>query len=333
MICTERFKKLPKDNEIATKDKGKCYLISIVIPIFNEQDVLPTLYSRLKEAISHIDMPTEIIFVNDGSIDTSMDVLLEFMSHDEDVRILDFSRNYGHQAALSAGMQYSCGNAVITMDADLQHPPELIPELIKKWEEGYDVVYTCRTITANATFFKNITSTFFYEMINKLSKINIPQGAADFRLLDQKVIESFRLLNEQRLFIRGLISWMGYRQIGIPYEAPERCAGTSKYTLFRMIRFAIDGITSFSSVPLYFSASIGLFISLISFIYGVFVIYSWLFTGKVIEGWTSLMVVSLFVGGIQLITLGILGVYIGRVYDEAKRRPRYLLRQKFGFDE
>jgi len=309
------------------------YLISIVIPVFNEQEVLPTMYDRLKEAISRIDMPTEIIFVNDGSIDNSMGVLLEFMSRDEDVRILDFSRNYGHQAALSAGMQYSRGNAVITMDADLQHPPELIPELIKKWEEGFDVVYTCRTTNANATFFKNITSTFFYEIINKLSNINIPQGAADFRLLDQKVIDSFRLLNEQRLFIRGLISWMGYRQIGIPYEAPERYSGTSKYTLFRMIRFAVDGITSFSSVPLYFSASIGIFISLISFIYGAFVIYSWLFTGTVIEGWASLMIVSLFVGGIQLITLGILGVYLGRVYDESKRRPRYLLRQKFGFNE
>lgn len=308
-------------------------LISIVVPVFNEQEVLPQFYLSIYKIIEKMRISYELIFVNDGSSDKSMEIIMEIIKNNSNVKSLEFSRNFGHQAAIAAGLDYAKGAAVITLDADLQHPPELIPELIEKWHQGYDIVYTSRKDTVDSSHFKKFTSSFFYSAINTLSRIDIPAGAADFRLLDRNVVEAFRSMSEHRLFLRGLVSWMGYRQIGIAYEAPARFAGKSKYSLIRMIRFAADGITSFSSIPLYISAFIGIIISILSFIYAAFVIYSWLFTDRNIEGWTSLMVVVLFMGGIQLITLGILGAYLGRVYDETKGRPRYLVRQAYGFTE
>jgi polyisoprenyl-phosphate glycosyltransferase len=306
-------------------------VISLVLPIFNEEEVLPQLYSRISGVVGRLDEVVEIILVDDGSTDDSINILQNIRSENKNFKILQFSRNFGHQAAITAGLEYAQGDAVITMDADLQHPPELIPDLIKMWKEGYDIVYTCRKDTADASAFKKITSQFFYSIINRLSNIEVPDGAADFRLLDRKVVEAFLSFSERRLFIRGLVSWMGYNTIGIPYDAPARAAGNSKYSLIRMLKFAADGITSFSSIPLYISALMGLFISLLSFIYAAFVFYSWLFANKTIEGWTSLMIAVLFIGGVQLIALGILGTYLGRIYDETKRRPRYLVCREYGF--
>lgn len=308
-------------------------MISIVIPVFNEQDVLLQFYQHTCKVVMQMNIPYELIFVNDGSSDKSMKIIVEIIKNNNNVKSVEFSRNFGHQAAIAAGLDYAEGEAVITLDADLQHPPELIPELIKKWQQGYDVVYTCRKDAADSNLFKKYTSSFFYKVINYISKVDIPAGAADFRLLDRKVVEAFRSMNEHQPFIRGLVSWMGYRQIGIAYEAPARYAGKSKYSLIRMIGFAVDGIASFSSIPLYISALLGVIISMLSFTYAVYVIYSWLFTNRNVEGWTSLMVVILFIGGIQLITLGILGTYLGRIYDETKGRPRYLVRQAYGFNE
>jgi len=308
-------------------------MISIVVPVFNEQDVLLQFYQHICKVVTHINMSYELIFVNDGSSDKSSEIIVGIIKNDNNVKSVEFSRNFGHQAAIAAGLDYAEGEAVITLDADLQHPPELIPELISKWQQGYDVVYTCRKDTEDSNLFKKYTSLFFYKIMNSLSKVDVPAGTADFRLLDRKVVDAFCSMNEHRPFIRGLVCWMGYRQIGIAYQAPARYAGKSKYSLTRMIGFAVDGIVSFSSIPLYLSALMGLIISMLSFAYAIYVIYSWLFTNRNIEGWTSLMLVVLFIGGIQLITLGVLGTYLGRIYDETKDRPRYLVRQEYGFNK
>ena len=312
---------------------GGNFMISIVVPVFNEQDVLLQFYQHICKVVTHINMSYELIFVNDGSSDKSSEIIVGIIKNDNNVKSVEFSRNFGHQAAIAAGLDYAEGEAVITLDADLQHPPELIPELISKWQQGYDVVYTCRKDTEDSNLFKKYTSLFFYKIMNSLSKVDVPAGTADFRLLDRKVVDAFCSMNEHRPFIRGLVCWMGYRQIGIAYQAPARYAGKSKYSLTRMIGFAVDGIVSFSSIPLYLSALMGLIISMLSFAYAIYVIYSWLFTNRNIEGWTSLMLVVLFIGGIQLITLGVLGTYLGRIYDETKDRPRYLVRQEYGFNK
>ena len=307
-------------------------MISIVIPVYNEEEVLSQLHNDLYKSIQDLNTVFEIIFVDDGSTDKSLNILSDLYKKYKNIKILQFSRNFGHQAAILAGMQYAKGDAVITMDADLQHPPELIPELIKKWKEGYEIVYTCRMSTADSSAIKNLTSKLFYKFINILSNIDIPEGSADFRLLDRKVVDALLSFDERRLFLRGIVNWMGYRSLGIPYNAPARAGGSSKYNFIRMASFAVDGITSFSSIPLYISALFGLIISFFSFIYAAFVLYIRLFTDQSIEGWTSLMVVLLFIGGVQLIALGVIGMYLGRIYDEAKRRPRFLIPNKIGFE-
>jgi polyisoprenyl-phosphate glycosyltransferase len=306
-------------------------MISIVVPVYNEQDALPELYKRVVQVMKTVDMSYEIIFINDGSTDKSLEIMLELCGKNEDVKVLEFSRNFGHQVAIAAGLDYSSGEAVITMDADLQHPPELIPELIKKWQDGYKVVRTCRQATANTSYFKNISSRFFYFIINRLSEDYIPPGAADFQLLDRSAVESFRRVGERTLFLRGLVSWMGYKQIAIPYEASSRYGGESKYSFIRMLRFAIDGTTSFSSMPLYFAGFIGIIISILSFAYAGFAIYARLFTNRALPGWTSVMAAVLFLGGVHLISVGIQGAYLGRIYNEVKARPRYLINNKYNF--
>lgn len=307
-------------------------MISIVVPVFNEEEVLPVLYYSIVEVMKQLAMPFELILVNDGSTDRSMDVMLDFHQRDKNVKVIELSRNFGHQIAVMAGLDYASGEAVITMDSDLQHPPELIEQLIKKWQQGYDVVFTNRDHTENANLFKTITSRLFYAIVNRLAEVNIPVGSADFRLLDRKVVEAIRALGERAVFLRGLVSWVGYRQAAIHYKAAPRYGGESKYSFMRMLRFAIDGVTSFSSIPLYISAFIGMIMSVFGFIYGAFAIYSRVFTGYVVEGWTSVIVTVLFLGGINLIILGIQGTYMARIYNEVKGRPRYLVRRAYGVD-
>jgi polyisoprenyl-phosphate glycosyltransferase len=308
-------------------------MISIVVPVLNEAENLPELYRRISAVMNHVHLSFELIFVDDGSTDRSLNIMLELSEKDKNVKIIQLSRNFGHQLAIIAGVDYAQGEAVIMMDGDLQHPPELIEKLIEKWQEGYEVVCTCRDVTEDVSLFKMITSRCFYTLIYHLAEVNISAGTADFRLLDRSVVESLRSFGERSIFLRGIINWLGYRQAAIHYRADARYSGESKYSFLRMLRFAMDGITSFSSIPLYISAFTGIIISFSSFIYALMVIYVRIFTDRVVEGWTSVMVALLFLGGIHLITLGIQGIYLGKVYTEVKGRPRYLIRRVYGTDE
>jgi dolichol-phosphate mannosyltransferase len=307
-------------------------LISIVVPIFNEEAVIPHFYERLKKVISSQAMDYEMIFVNDGSTDQSMEKLLKLSQSNPRIKIIELSRNFGHQIAITAGLDHANGQAIVIMDGDLQHPPEVIPELIQKWKEGYELIYTIRKETKDASYFKRISSSVFYWLINKIGDIPIPKYGADFRLIDRKVLESMKLLRERSRFMRGLFNWVGYSQTGVEFKADVRYAGVTKYSLKKMIQFALDGIVSFSSFPLRISTYFGFVISIISFIYAAFAIYARLFTNIVLPGWTSILVAVLFLGGVQLITIGLLGEYIGRIYNEVKQRPLYIIRNKFGFE-
>lgn len=308
-------------------------MISIAVPIYNEEKNIHEFYKRLNSVMEDIQNLYEIIFVDDGSSDASFEIISEICAVDKKVKIIQLSRNFGHQIALTAGIDYACGDAVIMMDADLQHPPELIPELIKKWKEGYDIVYTIREESKDYRWFKKFTSRFFYTLLNKVSKIDIPEGVADFRLLSRPVVESLKNFKERNRFIRGLISWIGYKKIAIPYIAEKRFAGKSKYSFDKMLRFAISGITSFSSVPLYISVILGFIIAGFSFACALQAIYAKFFTNKTVPGWTSILVSVLFLGGIQLIAIGILGEYLAKVYDEVKQRPLYIVERTKGFNE
>ena len=307
-------------------------MISIIVPVFNEEGSLPELYRRITAVMKQLDMSFELIFVDDGSTDRSFEIMLEMIEKDNSVKIIQLSRNFGHQLAIIAGIDHAHGDAVITMDGDLQHPPELIAKLIEKWHEGNEIVYTCRDETQDVSLFKKFMSHCFYTVINPLAEVNIFPGAADFRLLDRSVVESLRAFGERSIFLRGIINWVGYRQAAIRYKAAARFSGESKYSFLKMLQFATDGITSFSSIPLYISAFIGIGISLCSFIYAANVVYLRLFTDRVVEGWTSVMVGLLFLGGIHLLTLGIQGIYLGKIYKEVKGRPRYLIRRVYGID-
>jgi polyisoprenyl-phosphate glycosyltransferase len=308
-------------------------MVSIVVPVFNEEENVPELHRRVSAAMKYMNLSFELIFVDDGSTDRSLDIMLEISEKDKNVKIIQLSRNFGHQVAIIAGIDHAYGEAVIMMDSDLQHPPELIEKLIEKWQEGYDVVYTCRDQTPDVSRFKKLTSYCFYMLVNYLAEVNISPGTADFRLLDRNVIESLRTFGERSIFLRGIINWVGYRQAAIRYRAAARYSGESKYFFLRMVRFALHGITSFSSIPLYISAFLGMIISFCSFLYAGMVIYMRLFTDRVVEGWTSVMVALLFLGGIHLITLGIQGIYLGQVYKEVKGRPRYLIRRVYGANQ
>jgi dolichol-phosphate mannosyltransferase len=302
--------------------------ISIVIPAYNEEGNL----SEIRKAIDHVfhNLPNykyEIIFVNDGSRDRTQDFLEDMSLSFPEVRYIEFSRNFGHQYAVKAGLDLADGNAVISMDADLQHPPALIPEMIRKWEEGYDIVYTIRKYPKSISRFKRSTSDFFYRILSKLSDVELEKGSSDFRLLDASVIDVIRDGTESDVFLRGLVKWVGFRQYAIPFVAGERFAGESKYSLGKMFRFAFTGITAFSVKPLYLAAYLGFFFSLVSLLYIPYVIYSFMNHSE-ISGWASLIMTVVFFGGVQLIILGILGIYMGKIFKQIKGRPNYIIRSK-----
>lgn len=302
--------------------------ISIVIPAYNEEGNL----SEIRKAIDHVfhNLPNykyEIIFVNDGSRDRTQDFLEDMSLSFPEVRYIEFSRNFGHQYAVKAGLDLADGNAVISMDADLQHPPALIPEMIRKWEEGYDIVYTIRKYPKSINRFKRSTSDFFYRILSKLSDVELEKGSSDFRLLDASVIDVIRDGTESDVFLRGLVKWVGFRQYAIPFVAGERFAGESKYSLGKMFRFAFTGITAFSVKPLYLAAYLGFFFSLVSLLYIPYVIYSFINHSE-ISGWASLIMTVVFFGGVQLIILGILGIYMGKIFKQIKGRPNYIIRSK-----
>lgn len=307
-------------------------LCSVVIPSYNEELVIQETYKRLKTVMDSINEPYELIFVNDGSKDNTAVIIRKLCEADKRVKLVDFSRNFGHQLASTAGMDYSSGDTVVLIDADLQDPPELIPEMIKKWREGYEVVYGVRIKRIGETFFKKLTAKLFYRFMRSMTEVDMPLDTGDFRLIDRKVCDALKAANEKNRFIRGLISWLGFKQIGIEYVRDKRFAGETKYPLKKMIKFAFDGITSFSYKPLKLATYFGTAISGLSFLYLLVVLYQRLFTDKTVAGWASTLAVSLFFNGIVLIILGIIGEYIGRIYDEVKGRPLYIVRETFNIN-
>lgn len=304
---------------------------SIVIPIFNEEEVIPEFYKRIKKVMDSSGDDYELIFVNDGSVDSTSALIKEFCKKDNSVKVLEFSRNFGHQIAISAGMDFATGDAVVIIDADLQDPPEVIPNMIKKWKEGYEIVYGRRIKRKGETVFKKITAYVFYRFLKTMTNYDIPLDAGDFRLVDRKVCDAMCNITEKSRYMRGLISWIGFKQSYVEYDRDERYAGKTKYPLGKMIKFAMDAITSFSYKPLRLATYLGFILSFVSFFYLLIVIYQKLFTNTTIVGWTSAIAVNLFFNGIILIILGIIGEYIGKIYKETKNRPLYILRDKIGF--
>lgn len=302
--------------------------ITIVIPSYNEESNIEKLLESLNEAIVSLNYNFKILFVDDGSIDGTILKLKSLAREQHNLFYIELSRNFGHQNALKAGIDYAKLNsdAVISMDGDLQHPPALIPELIARWEDGYDVVYTVRAETESLSYFKNKTSKWFYSLMNKLSEIKFEPGTADFRLIDKRVAEVFSDFTENELFIRGIINWVGFSQYAVDYMPQDRYSGKSKYTLSKMIRFAIQGITSFSTRPLYFAVFLGLGLSIFSIIFfSIYVGYS-LYFGHPISGWASVITAIVFFGCLNLIVLGIIGIYIGKLFMQSKGRPNYLVK-------
>jgi len=304
----------------------KEFLLSIIIPCYNEAENITVLYQELKKYVN--SYKHEIIFVNDGSSDDSIDIIKTLQQSDSSVNYISFTRNFGHQNALKAGYDFVNGDCIVSLDADMQHPPELIPDMVKLWEAGYKIVGTKRREIKTTGFFKRLTSRLFYKLINYFSEVKIESGTADFRLLDKQVVQELKKLNENFLFYRGLIPWIGFKQVYIEYLPQERYAGKTKYSMSKMIHFASSGITSFSVKPLKLSIFLGFIIALASFIYILYAIYISLLTDKAIPGWTSTIVSVLFIGSIQLIMIGILGNYLGKLFIENKNRPNYIIDEK-----
>jgi dolichol-phosphate mannosyltransferase len=306
--------------------------ICVVVPCYNEEESLPFFYNELKSTLQKLQISYEIIFINDGSSDATQTTLSQFSSSDSNVKVIELSRNFGHQAALLAGLNHSIGQVVITMDSDLQHPPTLIPELILKSKEGYDIVNTIREETEGVGFIKNITSRFFYKAINFLSDVSIKQGAADFRLMSRKAVDAFISFPEKVRFNRGLVSWMGFNTSYVSYNASKRIAGTTKFSFLKMLKFAINGITSFSSKPLQIPVILGFVSVVLGLIYSAFILYQFV-QGETIQGWTSTVIIILFLGGAQMFSLGIVGIYVAKIFEESKNRPVYIVKEMNNFKQ
>ena len=301
--------------------------ISFVVPVYNEEENLKEFYNRMTKVMSALSYDYDLIFVDDGSSDGSALILSELSKQDPKVQAYLLSRNYGHQLALTCGLDYADGDCVITMDGDLQHPPELVPELIKQWEDGNDIVQTVRTATEDASFFKNLTSGAYYKTINALSKVKITPGGSDFRLMDKAAVEAFRQYRERARFIRGLVNTLGFKVAVIEFAAPPRFAGKSKYNLRKMLHFALDGITSFSNLPLRWAFYLGIILSFFSFLVLLHVLYVKLIADDAVPGWATMTASVIFLGGVQLAGIGILGEYIGRIFEEVKQRPLYIVKR------
>lgn len=308
-------------------------VFSVVIPVFNEEEVIQESYKRLKQVMDSTQEKYEIIFINDGSKDQTLELLEKIQSKDKDCKVINFSRNFGHQMAITAGMDHARGEAVVVIDADLQDPPEVILQMIEKWKQGYHVVYGKRSKRKGETLFKRLTASFFYRSLNRLTDVKIPLDVGDFRLLDRKICDVMKRIHERNRFVRGLVSWMGFKQTSVEYVRKERWAGKTKYPLTKMLRFAFNAIFSFSDRPLKIATFFGSSVSFAGFIYLLYILYLRLFTERTVQGWTSIVSLTLIFNGITLLFLGIIGEYIGRIYDEAKNRPPYIVQDKIGFEE
>ena len=307
-------------------------LLSVVVPCYNEEEVIGETIRRLQAFCADLaDMQVELVFVDDGSRDRTRELLRAFAATDARVRVIGFARNFGHQIAVTAGIDAACGDAVVLIDADLQDPPEVVHEMVAKWREGYDVVYGTRTERPGESAFKLATARAFYRLLNRLSDVPIPLDTGDFRLMSRAVVETLKAMPERDRFVRGMVSWVGFRQIALPYRRAERFAGESKYPLSKMLRFATDCILSFSIKPLQMSVTLGSLAAALAMSGIAYALYLRIFTSVWVEGWTALMIAVLFLGGVQLICVGILGEYIGRIYNEVKRRPLYVVQDRIGF--
>lgn len=299
-------------------------VLSVVVPAYNEEAVLHEFHKRISAVLDAVGVPAEIVFVDDGSTDRTLLIMHELRTNDPRVAVVELSRNFGKEIALTAGLDHALGEAVVVIDADLQDPPELIPEFIKHWHDGYDMVYATRIARDGETYIKKVTASIFYRLIQKVSRVKIPADTGDFRLLSRRAVNALRQLREQHRFMKGLFAWIGYPQKSVPYRRDPRFAGETKWNYWRLWNFAIEGITSFTIAPLKMAAYAGVLTSLAAFIYAVRVVYKTLVYGDPVQGYPSLMVAVLFLGGLQLLTLGVLGEYLGRMFDETKDRPLYL---------
>ncbi len=302
-------------------------LLSIIVPTYNEEEVLPDFHSRLSRVLDKLDCETKIIYVNDGSLDRTLGIINTFRQGDTRVAIVDLSRNFGKEIAMTAGFDYAEGDAVIVIDADLQDPPELIPEFIKHYREGFDVVYAQRVSRAGEGAFKKTSAFLFYRLIQGATRIKIPVDTGDFRLLSRRALDALKELREQHRFMKGLYAWIGFPQKAVPYQRDPRQAGQSKWNYWRLWNFALEGFTSFTIAPLKVATYLGITTAFAAFVYAVWVIYKTLAHGDPVAGYPSLMVVILFLGGIQLTTIGVLGEYLGRMFDETKHRPLYFVKE------
>ena len=304
-------------------------MYSLVIPVYNERETIPTLHDRVKKVIDALDAPAEVIVVEDGGTDGSFELLKEIHRKDARFKVLSFSRNFGHQVAISAGIEHALGDAVMIIDGDLQDPPEVLPQFISKWKEGYDVVYAIRT-KRKENIFKRAAYAAFYRLLNRLSYLNVPLDSGDFCLMDKRVVDAMRMLPERKRFVRGLRTWVGFRQVGLAYERDRRFAGEPKYTFGKLLALAYDGIFSISTTPLRVAVYIGFALAILAFLGGLLVIYGKLVYGIALAGWSSTIVIITFLGGVTLSTLGMIGEYVSRIYDEVKSRPLYIVREKLG---
>jgi polyisoprenyl-phosphate glycosyltransferase len=306
---------------------------SIVIPVYNEQETLSALYERLTLLLEQLDGTSEVILVDDGSRDDSFARMIEMSGRDSRFKVLQFSRNFGHQAAISAGLDFALGKAVVVMDADLQDPPEVVLAMAERWREGFEVVYAVRRERHGENRFKRLTAAGFYRLLRRLSDVDIPADVGDFRLVDRKALDAYKMMRENDRFVRGMFSWVGFKQTGVTYDRAERYAGETKFPLRKMMKFATDGIVSFSSAPLRLALTVGFVVSALSFLYGVVAILLKVSGAFTVPGWTSVIFVTSLLGGVQLVVLGVVGEYVGRTYEEAKNRPLYIVNHSAGFSE
>jgi glycosyltransferase involved in cell wall biosynthesis len=299
--------------------------LSVVVPAYNEQEVLREFHERLSAVVSSLPFACEVVYVNDGSADDTLEIISSFQGQDPHVALIDLSRNFGKEIAMTAGLDHAKGDAVIVIDADLQDPPELIPELVKHWQDGYDVVYAKRISRDGETFVKKATANAFYKIIQRVTKVPIPQDTGDFRLLSRRAVEAVKQLREHHRFMKGLFAWIGYPQKEVRYRRDARFAGETKWNYWRLWNFALEGITSFTIAPLKVSTYLGLLTAVGAFLFGLHIILDTLVFGNPVAGYPSLMVVMLFLGGIQLLGIGVMGEYLGRMFNEAKNRPLYFV--------
>jgi len=307
-------------------------LLSVVVPCYNEEEVMLASYERLHKVLQVLSAYRhELILVNDGSRDHTLELLRGIAAKDPQVKVLSFSRNFGHQIAITAGLDNCKGDAAVVIDADLQDPPEVIIEMVKAWEEGAEVVYGKRRVREGESVFKLLSAKYFYRFINRLADVDIPLDTGDFRLMDRRALDALLGMREQHRFVRGMVAWVGFRQLALEYDREPRFAGVTKYPLKKMLRLATDAILGFSNVPLRLATIIGFLTSILAFAGILYTLYAKLFTDEAVLGWTFLMIAILFIGGITLLVLGIIGEYIGRIYSEIKRRPLYIVSEKIGF--